>query len=84
MEAPELEERKTGHVTETLSSPHSPVFKASFQKRLIETNVRANQGAGANFIWAQLLNHARQNAPEVQTTSVNLAQLYPEATGSHS
>lgn len=68
-------------VSSTSTNPHSSLFKASFGKGEIETDLMADQGADANFISSQMFKKIKQVQPTIQQKNINPQQTYRDVTG---
>lgn len=73
-------ERIIGQGTQTVSSPHSAIFKASLAYALVETEVMADQKADANLVSGQLLDSIQKKKPNIGVTHLSTEQIYHGVT----
>lgn len=69
-------DRNINVVAYTPSAPLPFIFRASFAREAIETNVIADEGADDNFISATLLNNNQQELGSIEIKSLNPPQLF--------
>lgn len=68
-------------IAATPTLPHSSLFKATFVKGNIETNLMADQGAKGNFILASFLDEIKKHLPSVHTEKLSPSLIYRNVTG---
>lgn len=73
--------RKVCHVSQTIATPHSFLFKASFANGVVETEIMADQGADANIVSWQLWDKIQKKMRNTRATILNPEQTHREVTG---
>lgn len=62
-------------------SPHLSIFKVSFAKVTVESDLMADQVADPNFISVELLRRIKRNQPDVVEEALRPHQVYRGVTG---
>lgn len=68
-------------VLSTSSKHHSSIFKASFEKGALETELLADQGADVNFISSRQFKEIQQKKPTIHPKALLPTQIYRSVTG---